>query len=119
MTTELLGVLQEIVKNYMNAIKMTDKATGTVIKTSPLTIQTDTSLPPISGNALILTSNVIERTGAGEGRRRRNRNGYGRVKSGRQGPSAPRAKRAAVYCIIKDHIRRSSWQYYRKVWGLM
>ena len=31
MTTELLGVLQEIVKNYMNAIKMTDKATGTVI----------------------------------------------------------------------------------------
>ena len=53
MTTELLGVLQEIVKNYMNAIKMTDKATGTV---------TDTSLPPISGNALILTSNVIERT---------------------------------------------------------
>ena len=62
MTTELLGVLQEIVKNYMNAIKMTDKATGTVTKTSPLTIQTDTSLPPISGNALILTSNVIERT---------------------------------------------------------
>ena len=58
MTTELLGVLQEIVKNYMNAIKMTDKATGTVTKTSPLTIQTDTSLPPISGNALILTSNV-------------------------------------------------------------
>ena len=57
MTTELLGVLQEIVKNYVNAIKMTDKATGTVIKTSPLTIQTDTSLPP-----LILTSNVIERT---------------------------------------------------------
>lgn len=43
MTTELLGVLQEIVKNYMNAIKMTDKATGTVTKTSPLTIQTDTS----------------------------------------------------------------------------
>lgn len=34
MTTELLGVLQEIVKNYMNAIKMTDKATGTVTKTS-------------------------------------------------------------------------------------
>lgn len=62
MTTELLGVLQEIVKNYVNAIKMTDKATGTVIKTSPLTIQTDTSLPPISGNALILTSNVIEQT---------------------------------------------------------
>ena len=47
MTTELLGVIQEIVKNYVNAIKMTDKATGTVIKTSPLTI---------------LTSNVIERT---------------------------------------------------------
>ena len=80
MTTELLGVLQEIVKNYMNAIKMTDKATGTVTKNS---------------------------------------NSYGRVKSGRQGPAPPSPKRAAVYCIIKDHIRRSSWQYYRKVWGLM
>lgn len=62
MTTELIGVIQEIVKNYVDAIKLTDKATGTVIKTSPLTIQTDTSLPPISGNALIPTSNVIERT---------------------------------------------------------
>ena len=49
MTTELIGVIQEIVKNYVDAIKLTDKATGTVIKTSPLTIQTDTSLPPISG----------------------------------------------------------------------
>ena len=52
MTTELLGVLQEIVKNYMNAIKMTDKATGTVTKTSPLTIQTDTS--PVSYTHLTL-----------------------------------------------------------------
>lgn len=59
--TGFLGVIQQIVKNYVDAIKMTDKATGTVTKTSPLTIQTDTSLPPISGNALILTSNVIER----------------------------------------------------------
>lgn len=119
MTTELLGVLQEIVKNYMNAIKMTDKATGTVTKTSPLTIQTDTSLPPISGNALILTSNVIERTEQVKGGAGWNSNSYGRVKSGRQGPAPPSPKRAAVYCIIKDHIRRSSWQYYRKVWGLM
>ena len=59
--TGFIGVIQQIVKNYVDAIKMTDKATGTVMKTSPLTIQTDTSLPPISGNALILTSNVIER----------------------------------------------------------
>ncbi len=59
--TGFVGVIQQIVKNYVDAIKMTDKATGTVTKTSPLTIQTDTSLPPISGNALILTSNVIER----------------------------------------------------------
>ena len=59
--TGFIGVIQQIVKNYVDAIKMTDKATGTVTKTSPLTIQTDTSLPPISGNALILTSNVIER----------------------------------------------------------
>nr|DAM41916.1 MAG TPA: Protein of unknown function (DUF2577) [Bacteriophage sp.] len=59
--TGFVGVIQQIVKNYVDAIKMTDKATGTVTKTSPLTIQTDTSLPPISRNALILTSNVIER----------------------------------------------------------
>ena len=50
--TGFVGVIQQIVKNYVDAIKMTDKATGTV---------TNTSLPPISGNALILTSNVIER----------------------------------------------------------
>ena len=113
MTTELLGVLQEIVKNYMNAIKMTDKATGTVTKTSPLTIQTDTSLPPISGNALILTSNVIERTEQVKG----GAGGTVTVTEGLKAPPSP--KRAAVYCIIKDHIRRSSWQYYRKVWGSM
>ncbi len=57
--TGFVGVIQEIVKNYVNAIKMTDKATGTVTNKSPLTIQTDTSLPPISGSALILTSNVV------------------------------------------------------------
>ena len=38
MTTELLGVLQEIVKNHVNAIKMTDKAKGTVIKLSHINI---------------------------------------------------------------------------------
>ena len=65
--TGFIGVIQQIVKNYVDAIKMTDKATGTVTKTSPLTIQTDTSLPPISGNALILTSNVIERVALVQG----------------------------------------------------
>lgn len=65
--TGFIGVIQQIVKNYVDAIKMTDKATGTVMKTSPLTIQTDTSLPPVSGNALILTSNVIERVASVQG----------------------------------------------------
>lgn len=65
--TGFIGVIQQIVKNYVDAIKMTDKATGTVMKTSPLTIQTDTSLPPVSGNALILTSNVIERVAPVQG----------------------------------------------------
>ena len=65
--TGFIGVIQQIVKNYVDAIKMTDKATGTVMKTSPLTIQTDTSLPPVSGNALILTSNVIERVALVQG----------------------------------------------------
>ena len=38
--TGFVCVIQQIVKNYVDAIKMTDKATGTVTKTSPLTIQT-------------------------------------------------------------------------------
>ena len=31
MTTELIGVIQEIVKNYIKAVRLTDKATGTVL----------------------------------------------------------------------------------------
>ena len=58
--TGLIGVIQTVIKNYLDAVKLTDKATGTVVSVSPLTIKTDTSLPPISGEALILTSNVCE-----------------------------------------------------------
>ena len=56
--TGLIGVIQTVIKNYLDAVKLTDKATGTVVSVSPLTIKADTSLPPISGDALILTSNV-------------------------------------------------------------
>lgn len=119
MTTELLGVLQEIVKNYMNAIKMTDKATGTVTKTSSAH-DPDRYLPAADFRECADPDEQRHRAdGAGEGWRRWNSNSHGRFKSGRQGPAPPSPKRAAVYCIIKDHIRRSSWQYYQKVWGLM
>ena len=65
--TGLIGVIQTVIKNYLDAVKLTDKATGTVVSVSPLTIKTDTSLPPISGEALILTSNVCEKTKAVRG----------------------------------------------------
>ena len=45
--TGLIGVIQTVIKNYLDAVKLTDKATGTVVSVSPLTIKTDTSLPPI------------------------------------------------------------------------
>ena len=65
--TGLIGVIQTVIKNYLDAVKLTDKATGTVVSVSPLTIKTDTSLPPISGEALILTSNVCKKTKAVRG----------------------------------------------------
>ena len=45
--TGLIGVIQTVIKNYLDAVKLTDKATGTVVSVSPLTIKADTSLPPI------------------------------------------------------------------------
>ena len=35
MTTELIGVIQEIVKNYIKVVRLTDKATGTVLTEAP------------------------------------------------------------------------------------
>lgn len=46
MTTELIGVIQEIVKNYIKAVRLTDKATGTVLTEAPLSVQVDASIPP-------------------------------------------------------------------------
>ena len=62
MTTELIGVIQEIVKNYIKVVRLTDKATGTVLTEAPLSVQVDASIPPISGPALLLTDSVRERT---------------------------------------------------------
>ncbi|UYJ47040.1 MAG: hypothetical protein OGM16_01815 [Lachnospiraceae bacterium] len=50
--TGLIGVIQTVIKNYLDAVKLTDKATGTVVSVSPLTIKADTSLPPISGDTV-------------------------------------------------------------------
>lgn len=65
--TGYLGVIQEIVKTCVNAMKLTEKATGTVTSANPLTVKIDTNLPPLSGSALILTSAVIERVAPVEG----------------------------------------------------
>ena len=62
MTTELIGVIQEIVKNYIRAVRLTDKATDTVLTEAPLSVQVDASIPPVSGPALLLTDGVRERT---------------------------------------------------------
>lgn len=69
---ELIGVIQQIVQNTIQAMRLTDKATGTVVSDSPLVIQTDTNMPPLPEAALILTDGVKERVVAveeGEGGR--------------------------------------------------
>lgn len=65
--SELIGVIQQIVQNVIEAMKLSDKATGTVISASPLTIQTDTNMPPIKEPAVLITDAVRERTVAVHG----------------------------------------------------
>ncbi len=57
--SELIGVLQQIVQEGNKAMNPTDIAYGTVISASPLSIQTDLSLPPIPAAGLVLTSGVV------------------------------------------------------------
>lgn len=64
---ELIGVIQKIVQNTIRAMKPTDKATGTVLSADPLSIQTDTSMPPLPAAALLLTDAVKERTAMVQG----------------------------------------------------
>lgn len=58
---ELVGVIQQIIQNTLKAMKLTDKATGTVVSVSPLSIQLDILMPPLPEAALVLTDAVKEK----------------------------------------------------------
>ena len=59
--SELVGVIQQIVQNTIEAMKMADKATGTVESVSPLRVKIDSSIQSVSSAALLLTDTVRER----------------------------------------------------------
>lgn len=59
--SELVGVIQQIIQNTLKAMKLTDKATGTVVSVSPLSIQLDILMPPLPEAALVLTDAVKEK----------------------------------------------------------
>lgn len=65
--SELLGVLQQIAQENAKAMKPTDMATGTVISVSPLSIQTELTMPPIPAAALVITSAVQAKTAQVQG----------------------------------------------------
>ena len=64
--SELVGVIQQIVQNTIQAMKLTDKATGTVLSIAPLSVQTDSSMQPIPAAALTLTDTVQGELAAGD-----------------------------------------------------
>lgn len=60
--SELTGVLQQLTQEVIKGMRLTDMAVGTVVSSSPLAVQTDSSMPPIPETALSLTDAVIART---------------------------------------------------------
>ncbi len=58
---ELVGVIQRIVQDTVQTMKMADKATGTVESVSPLRIKMDASMQSLPASALLLTDTVKER----------------------------------------------------------
>ena len=59
--SELVGVIQQIVQNTIEAMKMAAKATGTVESVSPLRVKIDSSIQSVPSAALLLTDTVRER----------------------------------------------------------
>ncbi len=64
--SELVGVIQQIVQETIQAMKLTDKATGTVLSTAPLSVRTDMSMQAIPATALLITDPVRGRLVAGD-----------------------------------------------------
>lgn len=63
---ELVGVIQMIVQESIQAMKLTDKATGTVLSTAPLSVRTDMSMQAIPAAALLITDPVRGELAAGD-----------------------------------------------------
>lgn len=59
--SELLGVVQQVIQESMEGMKLADMATGTVVSESPISVQLDISMPPIPEAGLILTDAVKPR----------------------------------------------------------
>lgn len=104
MTTELIGVIQEIVKNYIKVVRLTDKATGTVLTEAPLSVQVDASIPPISRPGASPYGQCAGTDRAGEGRSRWYGDSDRGAEGGRQGADAPGQRGTAVHYPVKTQI---------------
>lgn len=63
---ELVGVIQRIVQETVAAMKLTDKAAGTVISISPLKVLPDLNAQQIPDAAILLTDSVRGRLAVGD-----------------------------------------------------
>ena len=59
---DFIEVIQQTIQNAVEAMKLPDKATGTVESASPLKVKVDTTMQSIPEAGLILTDTVKERT---------------------------------------------------------
>lgn len=58
---ELIDTIHLIVKQTLDAMKLTDYVSGTVVATNPLSISLSANMPPIPAEAIILTDSVKKR----------------------------------------------------------
>ena len=65
--SELIEVIQRITQNTIQAMRLMDMATGTVVSADPLSVRTDTNTQPLPAAALILTDAVREKTAGVQG----------------------------------------------------
>lgn len=63
--SELLTVIQQIVQNNMEGMKLADLVFGTVQSVSPITVQIESTMQAIPSAALILTEGVTARSYSG------------------------------------------------------
>lgn len=59
---DLLGVVNKVIQNNLEAQKLTDLTIGTVTSTDPLEIQINPQMPPLPEQVLLLTDCVKELT---------------------------------------------------------